>query len=122
MRRIFHLRPFLSAWSVSLACLGFGVVLGASQAIIACEFTVGEKQAATWSGSASVNEGVEACVDESDLIVADLDEDDSIGVDDLLILLAEFGTISDSKADINNDRIVDSADLIEILSRLNLDN
>lgn len=122
MRNLLHFRLLRTAWSVPIACLGLGVILGTSQAIVASEFTASDGQTAAVSSSTVVaGEGSE-CVDDADLIVADLDEDESIGVNDLLILLAEFGTISGSKADINNDGLVDSADLIEILSRLNLDN
>ena len=85
MRRFLQFRSLLKTWSVPLACLGLGVVFGSSQAIIACEFTGNERQAAAWTNSDLVNEGVDVCIDVADLIVADLDEDDVIGVDDLLL-------------------------------------
>lgn len=115
---LFASKVYRTTWIIPLASLALGVLLGTSQVIVADDIEDTTERVRPLM-SDSVSEVVSmVCVDEDDLIVADINNDGAVGVDDLIVLLSNYGVISETAADINNDHIVDVSDLVEVVTRL----
>ena len=56
------------------------------------------------------------CVDFARPCAADIDGDDTVDVDDLIAIIADWGACNGCNADLNNDGDVDTDDLLIVLA------
>jgi len=67
-------------------------------------------------GDSEASDHLVFCVDFAPPCLADINHDDTVDVDDLMALIADWGPCGECAADLNNDSYVGADDLLLVLA------